>query len=174
MKPDQIRELCEKFDHNSETVMLDPYPMYEAFRQHCPIDRSAQYNGSISSPVTPDESSLDRYAIIGNLFVPNASMVLHPHHIEFWTIYQNPNDVGACRVHLRYLTPQAEHDEKGVERLDKNWKIATDAIINEDVPVGNGIQASANMAHAGRACLGRNEVTNQLFHRAWREYMEAP
>ena len=122
----------------------------------------------------PGESSLDRYAIIGNLFVPNASMVLHPHHIEFWTIYQNPKDVGACRVHLRYLTPQAEHDEKSIERLNKNWKIATDAIINEDVPVGNGIQASATMAHAGRVCLGRNEVTNQLFHRAYRDYMDAP
>jgi phenylpropionate dioxygenase-like ring-hydroxylating dioxygenase large terminal subunit len=120
----------------------------------------------------PGESSLDRYAIIGNLFVPNSAMVMHPHHIEFWTVYQHPNNVGACRVHLRYLTPSAEHDEKSVERLDKNWKIATDAIINEDVPVGNGIQASANMAHTGKVCLGRNEVTNQLFHRAYREYMQ--
>ncbi len=120
----------------------------------------------------PGETSLDRYAIIGNLFVPNASMVMHPHHIEFWTIYQNPKDVGACRVHLRYLTPQAEHDERGVEILNKNWKIATDAIINEDVPVGNGIQASAGMPNTGKVCLGRNEVTNQLFHRAYREYMQ--
>jgi len=120
----------------------------------------------------PGETSLDRYAIIGNLFVPNASMVMHPHHIEFWTIYQNPKDVGACRVHLRYLTPQAEHDERGVEILNKNWKIATDAIINEDVPVGNGIQASAGMPNTGKVCLGRNEVTNQLFHGAYREYMQ--
>ncbi|NGY04332.1 aromatic ring-hydroxylating oxygenase subunit alpha [Solimonas terrae] len=117
---------------------------------------------------------LDRYAIIGNLFVPNAVMVMHPHHIEFWTIYQNPDNVAACRVHLRYLTPKAEHDARGVEILDKNWKIATDAIINEDVPVGNGIQASARMPHTGTVCLGRNEVTNQLFHRAYRAYMDAP
>jgi hypothetical protein len=119
----------------------------------------------------PGETPLDRYAIIGNLFVPNAVMVMHPHHIEFWTIYQNPDDVGACRVHLRYLTPKSEHDAKSVEILDKNWKIATDAIINEDVPVGNGIQASARMPRTGKAILGRNEVTNQLFHRAYRAYM---
>ncbi|WP_028080680.1 aromatic ring-hydroxylating oxygenase subunit alpha [Solimonas soli] len=116
---------------------------------------------------------LDRYAIIGNLFVPNAVMVMHPHHIEFWTVYQNPDNTGACRVHLRYLTPKGEHDARGIEILDKNWKIATDAIINEDVPVGNGIQASAAMPHAGKVCLGRNEVTNQLFHRAYRAYMDA-
>jgi nitrite reductase/ring-hydroxylating ferredoxin subunit len=117
---------------------------------------------------------LDRLAIIGNLFNPNAVMVMHPHHIEFWTVYQNPADPGACRLHLRYLTPQKDHDEAGIEILDKNWKIATDAIINEDVPVGNSIQASAGSAHAGKVCLGRNEVTNQLFHRAYQEYMNTP
>ena len=74
-------------------------------------------------------------------------------------------------MHLRYLTPKAEHDEKSVEILDKNWKIATDAIIQEDVPIGNGIQASANVPRAGKAILGRNEVTNQLFHRAYQAYM---
>lgn len=116
---------------------------------------------------------LDRYAIIGNLFVPNAAMVMHPHHIEFWTVYQDPADPGRCRVHLRYLTPQAEQDDKGHEVLAKNWKIATDAIINEDVPVGNSIQASAAMPRTGKAILGRNEVTNQLFHRAWQAYMDA-
>jgi nitrite reductase/ring-hydroxylating ferredoxin subunit len=121
----------------------------------------------------PDEiPPLHRYAIIGNLFVPNAVMVMHPHHIEFWTIYQNPVNPAACRVHLRYLTPQKDHDEREIEILDKNWKIATDAIINEDVPVGNGIQASANAPHGNTAILGRNEVTNQLFHRAWRRYMD--
>lgn len=117
---------------------------------------------------------LQRYVIIGNLFVPNAAMVMHPHHIEFWTVYQNPANAGACRVHLRYLTPKQDHDERSVEILDKNWKIATDAIINEDVPVGNGIQASAGMPRSGKAILGRNEVTNQLFHRAYKEYMDAP
>lgn len=121
----------------------------------------------------PGQTPLDRYAIIGNLFVPNAAMVMHPHHIEFWTVYQNPESTGSCRVHLRYLTPQAEHDARGVEILDKNWKIATDAIINEDVPVGNSIQASSAMPRSGRAILGRNEVTNQLFHRAYKQYMDS-
>ncbi|MES0875388.1 aromatic ring-hydroxylating oxygenase subunit alpha [Sinimarinibacterium thermocellulolyticum] len=117
---------------------------------------------------------LDRYAIIGNLIVPNSVMVMHPHHIEFWTVYQNPDNPDACRVHLRYLTPRNDHDERSHEILAKNWKIATDAILNEDVPVGNTIQASAAMPYVGKVILGRNEVTNQLFHRAYRDFMEAP
>jgi phenylpropionate dioxygenase-like ring-hydroxylating dioxygenase large terminal subunit len=119
----------------------------------------------------PGASSLDRYVIFGNLFTPNASMVLHPHHVEFWTVYQDPDNIGACKLHLRYLTPQKEQNEKGVEILARNWEIATAAIINEDVPVGNSIQASAKMPYKGSICLAKNEVTNQLFHRTFRHYM---
>jgi nitrite reductase/ring-hydroxylating ferredoxin subunit len=115
----------------------------------------------------PGASPLDRYVIFGNLFTPNSVMVMHPHHIEFWTVYQG-TDVSSCRLHLRYLTPDRDHDEKGHEILEKNWAIATSAIVNEDIPVGNSIQASADMPFRPTAHLGRNEIANQLFHRTYR------
>lgn len=120
----------------------------------------------------PGEVSLERYVIIGNLISPNSAMVMHPHHIEYWTVYQDPKNVGNCFLHLRYLTPGRDQDERGHEILSKNWEIATAAIINEDVPAGNSIQSSSEMPHSGSIILGRNEVTNQIFHRAYREYME--
>jgi len=119
----------------------------------------------------PGDSPLDRYVAFGNMFAPNSVMVLHPHHIEYWTIYQDPEDVTRSRAHLRYLTPREVYDEQGQEILAKNWNIATAAIINEDVPAGNGIQASAKVPRVGTVCLGRNEVTNQLFHRTYRRYV---
>ncbi len=119
----------------------------------------------------PGASSLDRYVIFGNLFTPNSVMVMHPHHIEFWSVYQGA-DVSSCRLHLRYLTPQKDHDEQGHEILEKNWQIATSAIINEDIPVGNSIQASADMPFKPMAYLGRNEIANQLFHRTYRADLE--
>jgi phenylpropionate dioxygenase-like ring-hydroxylating dioxygenase large terminal subunit len=119
----------------------------------------------------PGQSPLDRYVAFGNLISPNSVMVLHPHHIEYWTMYQNPKDVNQCRAHLRYLTPQQTYDEEGQRIIQKNWDIATAAIINEDVPAGNGIQRSASMPFLSKICLGRNEVSNQLFHRAYRRYM---
>jgi len=45
VNPDEIKRLCEQFDHASESQMRNPYPMYEAFRQHCPVGKSAQYGG---------------------------------------------------------------------------------------------------------------------------------
>lgn len=119
----------------------------------------------------PGQSPLDRYVIFGNLISPNSAMVLHPHHIEYWTVYQDPKDVGASYIQLRYLTPHKDHDERGHEILAKNWKIATDAIINEDVPVGNSIQDASGMPHTGTITLGRNEIVNQIFHRAYRQYL---
>lgn len=121
----------------------------------------------------PGETPLERYVIFGNLISPNSVLVLHPHHIEYWTVYQDPQNVANCRLHLRYLTPEADHDERSHGILAKNWQIATDAIINEDVPVGNSIQASAQMPHTGSIVLGRNELTNQIFHRALLAYMAA-
>lgn len=41
----ETRHSAEAFDHSSEAQMRDPYPMYEAFRQQCPVGRSAQYGG---------------------------------------------------------------------------------------------------------------------------------
>lgn len=118
----------------------------------------------------PGESSLDRYVIFGNLITPNSVMVLHPHHVEFWTVYQG-KDVSSCRLHLRYLTPEKDYDEAGKAILAKNWKIAVSAIVNEDIPIGNSIQASADMPHKMKGYLGKNEIVNQLFHRTYQAYM---
>lgn len=119
----------------------------------------------------PGQAPLDDYAVFGNLVSPNTTFVLHPHHIEHWTMYQDPKNTGACRAMLRLLIPHAPLDEKGEAIMQKNWSIASAAIVNEDVPVGNGIQASAGFPHAGKVMLGLNEVGNQVFHRAWQHYM---
>jgi phenylpropionate dioxygenase-like ring-hydroxylating dioxygenase large terminal subunit len=119
----------------------------------------------------PGRSPLDTYAVFGNLVSPNTTFVLHPHHIEHWTLYQDPKGPGACRAMLRILTPHKDLDQKREAIMQKNWKIACAAIVNEDVPVGNGIQASAGFPHARAAVLGLNEVGNQVFHRAWQHYI---
>lgn len=119
----------------------------------------------------PGSVSLERYVIFGNIITPNSALVLHPHHVEYWTVYQHPSDVGRSYLQLRYLTPRPVTDEKGHEIMAKNWNIATSAIINEDVPVGNSIQASAASRFVGKARLGRNEVINQLFHRTYQRHM---
>lgn len=124
----------------------------------------------------PGTHDLDPYIVYGNMVFPNVSMQLHPHHIEFWTMYQDANDPGRSRVHLRFLTPKAPdaYDERGRRIIDKNWSIAEAAILNEDVPIGDGIQRSANMPNTGTMLLAHNEVVNQRFHRTYDRVMAGP
>lgn len=124
----------------------------------------------------PGEHDLDPYVVYGNMVFPNVSIQLHPHHAEFWTMYQDVHDPGRSRVHLRFLTPKApgDYDEKGQAILAKNWDIAEAAILNEDVPIGDSIQRSANMPNTGTMLLAHNEVINQQFHRSYDRVMAGP
>jgi len=121
----------------------------------------------------PGAHDLDPYVVYGNMVFPNVSIQLHPHHVEFWTMYQDVYDPGRSRVHMRFLTPKAagDYDEKGRSILDKNWDIAAAAILNEDVPIGDSIQRSANMPNTGTMLLAHNEVINQQFHRSYDRVM---
>ena len=38
-------ELAATFDHGSEQMMRDPYPLYDALRTQCPLGRSEKYDG---------------------------------------------------------------------------------------------------------------------------------
>lgn len=121
----------------------------------------------------PGVHDLDPYVVYGNMIFPNVSIQLHPHHAEFWTMYQDPQDPARSRVHLRFLTPKApeDYDERGREILGKNWDIAEAAILNEDVPIGDSIQRSAAMPKTGTMLLAHNEVINQQFHRSYDRVM---
>ncbi len=121
----------------------------------------------------PGVHDLDPYVVYGNMIFPNVSIQLHPHHAEFWTMYQDPHDPARSRVHLRFLTPKAPevYDERGREILGKNWDIAEAAILNEDVPIGDSIQRSAAMPKTGTMLLAHNEVINQQFHRSYDRVM---
>lgn len=121
----------------------------------------------------PGAHDLDPYVVYGNMIFPNVSIQLHPHHAEFWTMYQDPNSPARSRVHLRFLTPKAptDYDERGREILGKNWDIAEAAILNEDVPIGDSIQRSAAMPKTGTMLLAHNEVINQQFHRSYDRVM---
>ena len=69
------------------------------------------------------------------------------------------------------LTREKVDTEKGREILDKNYKILIDAVMNEDIPAGNGVQRSAAMPAVKKLQLGRNEVQNQMFHSVYERLM---
>jgi phenylpropionate dioxygenase-like ring-hydroxylating dioxygenase large terminal subunit len=120
----------------------------------------------------PGASPLNRYCIFSIVLAPNSQLVIHPHHTEFWTFFQNRQEATRCRALLRILTPRPVETDEGREVLDKNYKILIDAVMNEDIPAGNGVQRSAAMPAVRTVQLGRNEVLNQMFHTVYERLME--
>lgn len=119
----------------------------------------------------PESIDLTRYMIFSVFLGPNTQLTLHPHHIEYWTMFQHPDGPSKCRTRLRFLTPERVQDEAQREILDKNYSILLGAVLNEDVPAGNSIQASSAMPQVDTALVGRNEVMNQVFHRTYNKLM---
>lgn len=121
----------------------------------------------------PGQTSLwGKYALFSIYLCPNTQLVIHPHHTEYWTIYQDPADPGSCRAHLRILTPTRVETDAQDETVRKNHDILISAVINEDVPAGNSVQASSSMHGIAPLRLGRNEILNQLFHRNYARLMK--
>lgn len=119
----------------------------------------------------PGSEPLNRYCIFSLVLAPNTQLVIHPHHTEFWTIYQDRAQPTKCRAHLRFLTPTPVKTEQARRILDKNHEILLNAVINEDIPAGNGVQRSAGMSAVTTLQLGRNEVLNQMFHTVYDRLM---
>ena len=118
------------------------------------------------------EIDVTRYAILSAHLSPNTQLVLHPHHVEYWTMYQDPDSPDRCRAHMRFLTPAPIETDEDRIVMDKNYKILIDAVIQEDVPAGNGCQATAAAPFGPQELyLGRNEVLNQLFQRNYDRMM---
>lgn len=120
----------------------------------------------------PGETSLVRYVIMSIHICPNAALVIHPHHVEFWTLYQHPDGPHKSRTHLRFITPKPMESEAHIDIMNKNYKILLDAVLNEDVPAGDSVQAASQGRGVQRFVLGRNEILNQLFHRNYDRLMQ--
>lgn len=120
----------------------------------------------------PGTHPLNRYVIFAIHLCPNSVLVVQPHHAEFWTFFQHPDGPHRSLSHLRFITPMSTNQEDKDEILRKNYDIVVNAVVEEDVPAGNGIQAAATMPFAPEMHLGRNEILNQLFHRNYDRLMD--
>jgi cytochrome P450 len=81
------QELATAFDHASETQMRDPYPMYETFRNKCPVSRSAQHGGFwLASTHAAAKRVMDEYLV----FSSTSGVGIPPHPYKMLPIDLDP------------------------------------------------------------------------------------
>lgn len=107
------------------------------------------------------------WKLIGsNLFLyPNASVIAAPDHVEFWTVWPDPQNPGRSRTEIRFLVRPELLDDRMRARLDKSWAILEQAASEEDWPMEVTIQQNSEAWPQGTYLYGRNEQSCQHLHR---------
>jgi len=106
-----------------------------------------------------------KYFATNLLLYPNAMAIAAPDHIEFWTVWPDPQRAGRSTTNIRFLVPQAKLDEEMARRLNQSWEILSHAAQNEDWPMEESIQRNAAANPGGTYLYGRNEISCQHLHR---------
>lgn len=101
-----------------------------------------------------------------NLFIyPNASVIVAPDHVEFWTVWPSPESPSRSITQIRFLVDPDLLDERMEQRMNKSWEILEAAATQEDWPMEETIQQNARAWPDGTFLYGRNEQACQHLHR---------
>lgn len=101
-----------------------------------------------------------------NLFIyPNVNVIATPDHIEFWTVWPDPQNTGRSTVNIRLLIAHQKLDDRMRARMARSWEILEQAALQEDWPMAASIQRNAEACPRGMFRYGRNEQSCAHLHR---------
>ncbi|TQM69736.1 phenylpropionate dioxygenase-like ring-hydroxylating dioxygenase large terminal subunit [Actinomadura hallensis] len=121
----------------------------------------------LSKIVEAGEEPEAAWKLIGsNLFLyPNSSVIPTPDHVEFWTVWPDPENPGRSTTEIRFLVRPDVLDERMEARINKSWEILKQAAMEEDWPMEETIQKNSEAWPYGSYLYGRNEQPCQHLHR---------
>jgi phenylpropionate dioxygenase-like ring-hydroxylating dioxygenase large terminal subunit len=115
------------------------------------------------------DDEIRQYINVSHGLLPNATLLFLPDHIQLLSFYPDPRDPARSRMEQRLIVPPQEasgwDQERWQSTWDRNWKINSDILLDEDFPIARGTQRALESADAGPLIIGRNEVANHVFHR---------
>jgi len=138
---------------------------FSAFGPHL---RMTIARSKITRLKTQPESEWDAIwntAIVYTL-LPNAVFVVNGDHVELWRMFPDENRVDRCVMTLSFYIPKpaASADER--RHWDANVDLTVRTVLQEDFPVGEGIQAGFASGAQTHTVYGRNEPAMIHFHRS--------
>lgn len=110
-----------------------------------------------------ESSELIKHLAVNYYIFPNTILVWQGDHFESWTAFPGEKPDGSL-THVQSVTTveaaQPEHEAK----WDRNWKIMTGTVVEEDWAMSKTIQQSVHAMPDNRIVFGRNEPGLQHFH----------
>lgn len=127
---------------------------------------------SIDRFLTEDWSaaSMVDHVTMTHFVAPNVTLLRQPDHYQLLSFFPHPLDPARSRMEMRLIVPPLERSGLDADawnhRWDRNWEILMDVLRDEDFPLLRDAQRALQSRGAGPLVYGRNEMANQVFHRA--------
>ncbi|MDB5970168.1 MAG: hypothetical protein JWQ90_2618 [Hydrocarboniphaga sp.] len=115
-----------------------------------------------------------RYVIGGHLVFPNLEITIEPNHLEFVSFTPHPTDTTKSIYRVLFLTPDKVETPEQEATIERSWQILMSAVRDEDLPIGEAVQAGTATPQMGTLLLGRNEIANQFFYRQYERAVGIP
>jgi phenylpropionate dioxygenase-like ring-hydroxylating dioxygenase large terminal subunit len=121
---------------------------------------------------------IDELELLGHLssaisVFPALHLVMHPGHVEMFTITPHPMDPTRAMLDVRLLVRIAAGErDTALVRATKSWTILHRALA-EDLELNRALSAQIQSRAAPEVRFGRNEIVNQHFHRVLAAFVSA-
>ena len=119
-----------------------------------------------------DAWDLVRHTAIIYVLFPNTVVVGQGDHIETWQVFPTENAPNEARMVVSFYIPEPATTEKARRHWDRNFDLLWATVLDEDFPLGEGVQRG--FVHGGQQeiTFGRNEPALQHFHRSVRAALD--
>jgi hypothetical protein len=112
----------------------------------------------------PETVDLLPHVICNYMVLPNTFITVEPEHFEVWTISPHASDPQRSITTLRFLMRKQPQTERDQRYFEKNWKLLTYTVTEEDWGVGRSLQKGIAQGLVDRSIIGRNEASIQFVH----------
>ena len=126
---------------------------------------------SISAVADNDEFTenfLDHTVVIYTL-APNTIFIYQRDHLETWRLFPDMKDPGKCIMVFSFYIPEPIADESDRRHWDKNFQIALNTVVTEDLALSEQIQKGFESRAQKTVIVGRNEPAISNFHASLEE-----
>ena len=110
--------------------------------------------------------NLIKHTAIVYILFPNTVLVMQADHVEIWRVYPRRDRVDECVMYLEFYIPEPATTESARGHWDRNMDLTVRTVVEEDFPIGEGIQAGIGSGALDKVVYGRNEPALAHFQKS--------
>ncbi len=107
---------------------------------------------------------LIRHSVMIYVLFPNTVFVVQGDHLETWRVYPEDGATGRAVMDVGFYIPEPAETDSARRHWDRNMDLLMRTVLEEDFPLGEGIQRGFHSGAQEHILFGRNEPALHYFH----------